>query len=249
MDGFETALSRHDDESITVRDRDLATEIMGEWSFPEALLYLWTGKEPTPGEVELVEAMLASLMVHGTTAPAIAARLTAHTEPEATQAAIAAGTLGVGSRYVGTMKECAQHLRSVSEADDRTVAIEALVTDHRKRGEQFPGIGHPHLDPVDPRAQRLIEIANSHDLAGDHLAILQEIQDSFEGLIGINLPINVTGAIGALGTDIGLSPDALRGIAVLSRAGGVTGEILEEKERPIGGQIWEFVDTHTTSSE
>lgn len=253
---FETALSRHDSEHITIREKDLATELMGEQSFPAAMYYLWTGEEPTPGENRLFDAMLTSLMAHGTTAPAIAARLTAHTEPEATQAAIASGILGVGSRYVGTMKGCGEELQAISGETTgpgaertRADAIDALVSDYRDRGAGFPGIGHPELDPVDPRAERLFEMAEAEGIASEHVAILHDIQDAFERETGVDLPINVTGAIAAIGSDMGLSPDALRGIAVLSRAAGVTGEILEETETPIGGDIWEFVDSRTVSPD
>jgi len=246
---FETALSRHDTESIQVRNLDLTSEVMGELPFPAAMYYLWTGEEPTAGEVRLVDAMLSSLMVHGTTAPAIAARLTAHTEPEATQAAIASGILGVGSRFVGTMKGCARHLRDIEESDDREAAVADLVADFRERGAGFPGIGHPHLHPVDPRAETLFEMADEEDIAGDHVAILADIQEAFEAATGADLPINVTGAIAAVGTDMGLSPDALRGIAVISRAAGVTGEVLEEHEHPYGGDIWNLVDSNTVDTE
>lgn len=264
---FESALSSHDSESISVRELDLPSEMMGEMSFSAAMYYLWTGARPSAGERQLLDAMLASLMVHGKTAPAIAARLTAHTEPEATQAAIAAGTLGVGSRFVGTMKECSKELRRVTPTDARGDAgdesegestptpptdsstVDDLVTGYRDRGDSFPGIGHPHLHPVDPRAERLFTLAEERDIAGSHVDSIHAIRDTFEDVTDATLPINITGAIAAVGTDMGLSPDALRGVAVISRAAGVTGEVLEEKERPIGGDIWAFIDEHTEAPE
>lgn len=247
-DRFETDLSTHTPSSIALREKNLTTDVMGELGFPGALYYLWTGSDPTPAEVTVLDAMLTSLMVHGTTPSAIAARMTAHGEPEAMQAAVASGILGVGSGAVGTMQECAAELQSIAAAEYRDREIEQAVQGYRERGEQFPGLGHPRLRPVDPRAERLFEIGFTEGVAGEHVQMLQSVQSTFTATVGTELLVNVTGAIAALGLDMDLPPAALRGIGVISRAAGVTGEVLEEDERPMADDIWEFVDQRTVRS-
>lgn len=246
---FESALSTHDEESITVRQRDLATEVMDELSFAAALYYLWTGDVPTEGEERLVDAVLTSLMVHGKTPSAVAARMTALSEPDAVQAAIASGVLGVGSQFIGTMQECSAALHELAAADDADAAVEELVVDYQRRGERFAGIGHPHLDPVDPRAETLFEIATAEDIAGEHVDLLFRVRDAFEAETGRDLPVNVTGAIAAVTADLGLSPTAARALAVVSRAAGVAGEVLEEQDRPIATDVWQTVDRNTVPPE
>jgi citrate synthase len=246
---FESALSSHDEESITVRERDLATEVMDELSFAAALTYLWTGDVPDAGEERLVDAVLTSLMVHGKTPSAIAARMTALSEPDAVQAAVASGIAGVGSQFIGTMQGCSESLHDLADAEDTEAAVEALVADHRERGEPFAGIGHPHLDPVDPRAERLFAIAEEEGVAGEHVALLRQVRDAFEAETGLDLPINVTGAIAATTADLGLSPTAARALATVSRAAGVAGEVLEEHERPMAADVWQFVDRNTVPPE
>ena len=246
---FETALSSHDERSIRVREKDLASEVMDELDFAAALFYLWTGEEPTEAEHRLVDAILTSLMVHGTTPSSIAARMTATAAPEAPQAAIASGISAVGSRFAGPMKECSEQLADLAAADDTDAAVEAFVAATLESGEYFPGIGHPELDPVDPRAERLFDIAEAEGLAGEHTAVLRQVREAFEDATGRDLLVNVTGAIAALTADVGLSPTAARGLAVVSRAAGVTGEVLEEQERPIGMDIWAAVDSNTTPPE
>lgn len=245
MPTYESALSTHDESSITVRERRLSTEVMGEMAFPAALYYLWTGEEPTDGERRLVDAVLTSLMVHGKTPSAIASRMTILSEPSAVQAAIASGILGVGSQFIGTMQDCSADLHELAGAGDPDAAVDALVADYLDRGEPFAGIGHPHLEPVDPRAERLFAIAEEEGIAGEHVRLLRQVRDGFEAETGRDLPINVTGAIAAVTADLGLSPMAARALAVISRAAGVTGEILEEQERPIAGDVWQFVDRNT----
>lgn len=243
--GYDSELSEHTHSWISLRGKNLATDVLGEMQFPAAMYYLWTGREPTAAEATVLDAMLSSLMVHGKTPSAIAARMTAHTEPDTIQAAVASGILGVGSRYVGTMKECAEELQRVQATTYRDREIDQLVQWYRDNGQQFPGFGHPHLAPVDPRAERLFEIGFTEGVADEHVKILQSIQTEFEAETQGNVLINVTGAIAALGLDIGLSPKGLRGVAVISRAAGVTGEVLEEEWRPIAGDIWEDVDRQT----
>ncbi|MFB6170945.1 MAG: citryl-CoA lyase [Haloarculaceae archaeon] len=242
---FESALSTHDAESITVRQRDLATEVMDDLSFTAALYYLWTGEVPTDGERRLLDAVLTSLMVHGKTPSAIAARMTALSEPTAVQAAIASGVLGVGSQFIGTMQDCSADLQALAAAADRDAAVESLVTDYLDRGERFAGIGHPHLDPVDPRAETLFDVASEEGIAGEHVDLLFAVRDAFEAETGRDLPINVTGAIAAVTADMGLSPTAARALAVVSRAAGVAGEVLEEQDRPIATDVWQYVDRNT----
>lgn len=248
-DDYETRLSTHDEKSVTVRGKDLATEIMGEMDFGSAFVHLLGGETPTPGERRLVNAMLSSLMVHGTTPHAIATRLTLLSEPESTQGAVASGLLGVGSRFAGAMEQCATDLQSVAAADDREAATTELAAAYRESGTRFSGIGHPEFDPVDPRAQRLFALAEDADVAGEHVAILRDLQAEFEDAAGRDLPINVTGAIGALASDLGLAPEAARGFAIVSRAAGLVAEVIEERESPVAMDVWQSVDDRMTYVE
>ncbi|MFC5973539.1 citryl-CoA lyase [Halomarina salina] len=248
-DSYETRLSTHDEESVTVRGKDLTTEIMGEMDFGSAFVHLLSGETPTVAERRLINAMLSSLMVHGTTPHAIATRLTLLSEPSSTQGAVASGLLGVGSRFAGAMEQCATDLQAVAAADDREAATAELVAAYRESEKRFSGIGHPEFDPVDPRAQRLFDLADDADVTGDHVAILRDLQGAFEDEAGRDLPINVTGAIGALASDLGLAPEAARGFAIVSRAAGLVAEVIEERESPVGMDVWQTVDERMTYVE
>lgn len=241
MADMETELSTYDAESITVRGESLSEEVMGVRGFGESMLLLVTGEKPTDGEGRVADAILSSLMVHGLTPHAIATRMVLLAEPNSVQGAVAAGLLGVGDRFVGAMQECTELLYEL-DAEDATV--EELVESYREAGEPFPGIGHPFHEPVDPRAVRLFEIAEEEGIAGEGVERVRAVQDEFEAVTGKRLVINLTGAIAAVAYDMDLSPEAARGLAIVSRAAGLVAEVVEERENPMAMELWELAEEH-----
>lgn len=242
---FETSISSYDADSVELAGLDLTEAVMGERSFTDAIYRLFAGEDPTPAETELLDAMLTSLMAHGVTPHAIATRLTLLTAPESLQGAVAAGVLGAGSRFLGSMEECSAALGRVTDPEGDLDDADDLAAEYVARGEPFPGIGHPHHTPEDPRAQRLFELAEECDVAGANVAALRDVRDRLESETGASLPINVTGAIGAITADMGLPPQAARGIAILSRTAGLIAEALEEERNPQAMGYWELIQSET----
>ncbi len=98
----------------------------------------------------------------------------------------------------------------------------------------MPGLGHPQHSAGDPRALRLIELAQEKGVAGRHVAMLHAVRDALPEAIGRPLPINVNGAIPAVMLDVGFPLAALKGISLLARTASLIGHLQEESERPIG---------------
>ena len=235
-------------DRITVRGCDLTTEIMGHLSLGDMAFLELTGRRPTSPESKLFNAMCVALVEHGMTPSALAARMTIAGAPEAMQAAVAAGLCGLGSVFVGSMEHVAVLLeqalpygRDNKDADLDRLAQE-IVDGHRVEKKILPGIGHPIHKPVDPRAVRLFEIAKETGFHGRYVDLMQRIQQVAEEKAGRSLPMNATGAIGALSCELGFPPRIVRGFGVLARAIGLVGHILEEWERPMAIEIWQRVD-------
>jgi len=208
-------------ERIVVRGKDLPGEILGHLNLGDMAFLELTGRVPSEKESKLFNAMVVTLVEHGVTPSALAARLTYLGAPEAMQAAVAAGLCGLGSVFVGSTEGVAKML------SETTTAEQAL-----KQYKRIPGLGHPLHKPVDPRTVRLFEIARETGFYGKYCRLMEELSRLK------NLTLNATGAIGALACELGLDWKAVRGLGVMARAVGLVGHILEESRQPIAEEVW-----------
>ena len=234
-------------DRIVVYGHDLVSEVMGRWTFPElAYAALTGGQRPTAGQARMIDVFLTTFMDHGVTPSSLATRLTLLGAPEAMQAAIAAGLCGAGSRYLGTMQLAGEMLMAAVKAHGRITEGTALkriargiVDDYRRDRRQIPGLGHPEHKAGDPRTPRLLDIARETDTAGIHCDLLLAVADEFAEATGRRLPLNAAGLMGAIVVDMGLPPEAGRGLAVVSRAAGLAGIVLSEMRTPTAQSIWD----------
>src|SRR5215475_14496357 len=92
-----TAISTSDAASITVRGRDLCSELIGKIDFTDYFFLLLMGEMPNDNQRFFVNALLVAIAEHGLVPSVQAARMTYAAGPEAIQGAVAAGQLGSGS--------------------------------------------------------------------------------------------------------------------------------------------------------
>lgn len=238
-------------DRITVRGMDLPGEILGHLTLADFSFLQLTGRRPTPEQSRVYDALLITLVEHGLTPSALAARLTYAGAPESLQAAVAAGLCGLGSVFVGSTEGAARMLGDALADDDGTTdlepAAEEIVAGFRARKEPVPGIGHPFHKPVDPRTPRLFEIAAENGLAGRHVELVRLVAAAGGRATGKDLPCNATGAIGALTGELGLPVRAVRGLGVMARAIGLVGHILEEGEQPMAVELWRRADDEASA--
>jgi citrate synthase len=238
-----TAICQTTADSIRIRGASLVDDLIGQLTFTEMILFELLGTRPTPQQTALLDAVLVTLMEHGFTPSAIATRLIYDSAPEALQSAVAAGILGVGSTFIGTMEGCSALIEEMLAAPEGVPArARAIAERHRAERRPMHGFGHPHHKPDDPRTPRLFALAASQGVAGRHVAALQALSVEVDRAYGRHLTINATGAVAALLGEIGIPQPIMRGIAVISRAAGLVGHIAEERKRPAARFIWETVE-------
>jgi citrate synthase len=225
---------------VRVRGRDLVEELIGQVGFAEMLYLLCCERPATPAEARLLDACLVTLMEHGLTPSAVISRLMADSVPEEPQVAIGAGLLAIGSVYAGTTEQCAALLVAVAARIERgeREAVEAAAGEHALARRPVPGFGHGTHKPDDPRAQKLLALAEASGLPLSHVPLLRRLGEAVDRAFGRHLTINATGAIGAILLDIGVPVAAMRGFSVVARAGGLVGHWVEERAAPAGPAIW-----------
>lgn len=242
-------------EQIKVCGLDLSNEILGRLNLGDFAFLEIKGRVPSPDESLLFNAMLATLVEHGMTPMAIATRLTYLGAPESLQAAVAAGLCGMGTTFAGTAEGAARILQESlptgQESGDLPAMARRIVADHIAARKSIPGIGHPLHKPIDPRTPRLFELAEQSGQSGRYVLLMQLIAEEAERALRKpgGLPVNATGALGALASELGIPWRLCRGLAVIGRAIGLVGHLAEELRNPIAREIWERVEEETSSEQ
>ena len=230
-----TAIATSDEHSITVRGRDLCSELIGKIGFTDYFFFLVTGQQPTENQRFFLDALMVAIAEHGLVPSVQAARMTYDAGPEAFHGAVAAGLLGCGSVVFGSSEAAGRFLHSLVEqgGDPETVA-RAAVTELRAGKKPIPGYGHPQHASGDPRANVLLKLADERGASGAHIAMLRTVAKIVPEVVGRPLPINVSGAIPAILLDIGFPLNGLKGVPLLARTAGLIAHLTEEAERQIG---------------
>ena len=222
-------------DRVEVRGRDLTGDLMGRLSFTEYFHLLLTGREPTEDQRFFLDLLLVAIAEHGMMPTNVAARMTLAADPGSLQGAVAAGILGCGPVILGTAEECARLLergagagrrrrrrRPRSPRDDRA----ARSTPPASR---LPGFGHPVHRPLDPRAERILELADARGVSGPHVALARAFRDAVAEAWGRPLTMNVSMPIAAVMLDLGFPPPTVKAVPILARTAGLLAHLAEEQ--------------------
>ena len=238
-------------DRIVVRGHDLVEELLGQASLGDVAFLELKGRLPTKQESIVFNALAVTLVEHGMTPSAIAARLTYFGAPEALQGAVAAGLLGIGDRFGGSAEDAARMLQEGLQNAERGADLRALanqiVAQHRNAKRFIGGLGHPVHKQVDPRTPKLFALAAENGFSGRYVELMQLIGAEASVSYGRDLPVNATGAIGAIASELGIPWRVCRGLAVMARAIGLVAHIQEEMEEPLAPEIWSRVEEESSS--
>jgi citrate synthase len=216
-------------DRVEVRGHDLAGDLMGRLTFTEYFHLLLTGREPTDNQRFFLDLLLVSIAEHGLMPSNVAARMTLAADPDSLHGAVAAGILGAGPVVLGTSGECARLLSEAREGDPV-----AIVREIREAGGKVPGFGHPVHRPLDPRAERILALADRRRVAKEHVALARRFRSAVGEVWGKPLTMNVAMPIAAVLLDLGFPASAVQGVPILARTAGLLAHLAEEGERPIG---------------
>jgi citrate synthase len=229
---WQTSVSRVDEGKVLIRGYDLEALIGGQ-SFTSSCFLLLRGRLPWPGEERALDAVLNAVLDYALLKPGtVAARYAVSANPSMV-AGLAAAVLSVGS-YTLAPEDTARfasvaYERHLAAGTSLTETAGAIVADARARKERIPGIGHPLFKGVDPRAQKLKQVAVAEGLWSDRADLYEHVHRTFVDAIGKpDIPINDVGMMALVMLELGFTPDEMTGLAVLSTLPGVIAHVSEE---------------------
>ena len=237
-------------DTIYVRGKSLSADILGRFDFVDMIWWLTFARMPEEREKRMINLLLVTASDHGLTPSAISARLTWLGAPESLQGAVAAGLLGAGNNFLGTVQNVAEMLireaAALSDAstDDEVQArAREMIREYRAAKRPIAGLGHNiHVDG-DPRVPTLLAVSKENGYYGKHWRLALALTEVFKADHGRTLPLNGAGANGAILADMGVDPIMGRGLALVGRAAGLVAHVYEERTAPTGRDIWELVLT------
>jgi citrate synthase len=225
-------------DRVEVRGRDLCRDLMGWLSFTEYFYLLLTGRAPTDDQRFFLDVLLIAIAEHGMMPTNIAARMTLAADPGSLQGAVAAGILGCGPVVLGTSESCARLLEEAQEkvlaGGAPAVVAEDMALAIRASGGKAPGFGHPVHRPLDPRAERILELADARGVSGPHVLLSRHLRDAVAKAWGKPLTMNVAMPTAAVMLDLGFSSAIVKAIPLLARTAGLLAHLAEEQEKPVG---------------
>jgi citrate synthase len=158
--------------------------------------------------------------------------------PDSLQGAVAAGILGAGTVVLGTSAACAELLENLQREVDAGSEISEVATaaaaEIHAAGGRVPGFGHPVHKPLDPRAERIFELADARGASGSHVALARALRGAVADTWGKPLTLNVSMAIAAVMLDCGFSATAVRAVPILARTASLLAHLAEEEQQPLG---------------
>lgn len=231
--------SDHVSDRPTIAGVDVADGLMAQHGFADVMFLRIAGRWPTPHQVRMLDALLVMLIEHGLTPSAISARMTILSEPGALVPAVASGLLGAGSRFLGTADEVVDTLvRHLAGSEPTpTDAAGEIVALHLDSHRPIPGLGHPIHREIDPRARVIEDILRSDTADTTGFDTILETRRLLEER-GRPMVLNAAGAMGAALYDLRFPLGMGRAIALVSRAAGLVGHVLDEAEHPVAADLW-----------
>ncbi len=233
---LKTAISRVEKDKIVTRgynQRDLIEKIR----YSDMVFLILKGRLPSAKEGRMFNQVLVSFCDHGVTPPSTqTARLVA-SSGSPINSAVAGALLSFGHKHAGAIEKTMElfqskinslYLTEDSELDNKQIAGLAIdiFNEYTYGNKKIPGFGHRYHD-VDPRAEKLMELAIKQGFIGPHIKLALAVEDLIHEKKGIRL--NVDGANAAILSDLGFTPDLGLGVFIIGRVPGIIAHIHEEK--------------------
>lgn len=204
-------------------------DLLEKYSVGDLIYLLNSGELPKGNQGRMLEAILVCCADHGINAPSTQVARSVASCGSPLQTAMAAGISALGDYHGGAGESLAKAMQEVLPTNpELDSAAEQVVNFFIQSGQRVPGYGHRVHKP-DPRAVRLLEMAERLGISGGYVALAKKIEERLESQSGRALPMNVDGALAALISDMNMDWRYARAIFIIARAIGLAAQVIEEQ--------------------
>jgi citrate synthase len=216
-----------------LRGRERTVVRRDDLSHAANMLYMLTGRVPTPEEERIFDVALVVHMDHGCNNSTFTARVVSSTEADIYTTVVAAlGSLS-GPLHGGANERVIEMLEEIENFED----IEPFVTDMITQGKKIMGFGHRVYKTLDPRATILRKMAE--DLARDRrddrdltkaVRFMEVTRTKLDELGKTQIWPNVDFFSGVVYKALGLPKDMFTAVFAIARVVGWLGHHFEQVE-------------------
>jgi citrate synthase len=139
---------------------------------------------------------------------------------------------------LGTAEQCARLLEAAQTAvaagtPPEAVALSTATTIHDAK-QKLPGFGHPLHRPLDPRAERILELADERGVSGPYVLLARRLREAAAEVWNRPLTMNVSLPIAAVMLDLGFGSATVKAVPILARTASLLAHLAEEQQQPVG---------------
>ena len=211
-------------------------DLIGTVSFPQMIWLMTRGDLPDPAQARLFEAALVAAVDHGPQAPSIATARTAVTCGLGLNGAMASAVNMLDDVHGGAGEQAVELFGWIKASMERhgtaTAVANGIARWQAERSAFVPGFGHRFHTPQDPRAPRLLALAdaaaNQGVVRGDFAEIGRSVEAALHEIKGHPIPMNIDGATAVIFAELGFAGPLARGIFCLSRSVGILAHAWEQ---------------------
>jgi len=224
---YRTSITHHVDGKPHVYGYDL-TKLAGNKSFTAVIYLILKGEMPDKNSEKMLDGMLTIAIDHGVEPSSTVAARNVYSGGSPLQAAVAAGVLAFGEYHGGAIEMAMENFKKY-----QPFGVKKLVEDFAKTGVRVSGFGH-RLYTVDPRTQRLLELAKEFGFWGKYVRFAVDLESELSKGVKL-LPLNIDGVFAALLLEMGFNPKVGKGVFIIARTPGLVAHVVEEalREKPV----------------
>ena len=245
-----TGVSEIAPQDIFIRGYPMS-ELVGKVPFSAISFLLIRGELPSPGQARMMDVILSSILDYGLQkSGTVAARAVVSVNPAMT-AGLGAAVLAAGE-YALSPEDTGRFIADTYSAwkqsgDDMEVGATTLVNELRAAKRRVPGFGHQVFRHVDPRSEKLKEIAKLEGIWGEANEWYEAVHRAFQKASNKpDLVLNDVGMLASIMVQMGFTPQEMCGLAIQSTLPGLIAHISEEMQSGVRNRL--VPDSHVEYS-